>query len=140
MIWDLMNQSYQNDSITQCNLQIQCNPYQTTNGIFHRTRTKKLQFVWKHKRLQILKAILKEKQNWKNQASWLQTLLQSYSHPDSMVPAQRQKYRSIVQDRKSRDIPTHLLSLILWQRRQEYTVEKREFLQYMVLGKLDSYM
>ena len=23
------------------NLQIQCNPYQITNGIFHRTRTKK---------------------------------------------------------------------------------------------------
>ena len=23
------------------NLQIQCNPYQVTNGIFHRTRTKK---------------------------------------------------------------------------------------------------
>ena len=25
---------------SQSNLQIQCNPYQTTNGIFHRTRTK----------------------------------------------------------------------------------------------------
>ena len=26
---------------TQSYLQIQCNPYQTTNGIFHRTKTKK---------------------------------------------------------------------------------------------------
>ena len=25
---------------TECNLQVQCNPYQITNGIFHRTRTK----------------------------------------------------------------------------------------------------
>ena len=25
---------------TKCNLQIQCDPYQITNGIFHRTRTK----------------------------------------------------------------------------------------------------
>ena len=25
---------------TKCNLQIQCNPYQITNGILHRTRTK----------------------------------------------------------------------------------------------------
>ena len=24
----------------KCNLQIQCDPYQITNGIFHRTRTK----------------------------------------------------------------------------------------------------
>ena len=27
------------DYITKCNLQIQCDPYQTTNGIFHRTKT-----------------------------------------------------------------------------------------------------
>ena len=30
----------ENDSTTKCNLQIQCNPYQITIGIFHRTRTK----------------------------------------------------------------------------------------------------
>ena len=29
-----------NDYTTKCNLQIQCNPYQITNGFFHRTRTK----------------------------------------------------------------------------------------------------
>ena len=28
------------DYTTKCNLQIQCDPYQITNGIFHRTRTK----------------------------------------------------------------------------------------------------
>ena len=27
---------------TKCNLQIQCDPYQIANGIFHRTRTKNL--------------------------------------------------------------------------------------------------
>ena len=35
------NQSYENDYTTKCNLQIQCDPYQITNGIFHRTKTKK---------------------------------------------------------------------------------------------------
>ena len=30
----------ENDYSTKCNLQIQCNPYQVTKGIFHRTRTK----------------------------------------------------------------------------------------------------
>ena len=31
----------ENDYITKHNLQIQCNPYQITNDIFHITRTKK---------------------------------------------------------------------------------------------------
>ena len=30
----------ENDYTTKCNLQIQCESYQITNGIFHRTRTK----------------------------------------------------------------------------------------------------
>ena len=32
----------ENDYTTKCNLQIQCDPYQITIGIFHRTRTKKI--------------------------------------------------------------------------------------------------
>ena len=34
------NQYCENDYITKCNLQIQCNPYQITSGIFHRTKAK----------------------------------------------------------------------------------------------------
>ena len=34
------NQYWQNDYITQDNLQTQRNPYRATHGIFHRTRTK----------------------------------------------------------------------------------------------------
>ena len=34
------NQYCENDYFTQCNLHVQCDPYQITNGIFHRTRTK----------------------------------------------------------------------------------------------------
>ena len=61
MFLDWKNQHCENDSTTQSNLQIQCNPYQTTNGIFHRIRTKNFTTVWKHKRPQIAKAILRKK-------------------------------------------------------------------------------
>ena len=42
MILDWKNQYCENDYITQSNLQIQCNPYQITNGIFYGTRTNQL--------------------------------------------------------------------------------------------------
>ena len=42
MFLDWKNQLCEHDYTTQSNVQIQCNPYQTTNGIFHRTRTKNL--------------------------------------------------------------------------------------------------
>ena len=40
MFLDWKNQYCENDYTTQSNLQIQCNPFQTTNGILHRTRTR----------------------------------------------------------------------------------------------------
>ena len=50
----------------------------------------------------------KEEWSWRNQPSWLQTILQNYSHQDSMVLAQKQKYRPIEQDRRPRNKPMHL--------------------------------
>ena len=61
MFLDWKNQHFENDYTTQSNLQIQCNPYQITNGIFYGTRTKILKFVWRHKRPWIAKAILRKK-------------------------------------------------------------------------------
>ena len=54
----------------------------------------------------------KEKQSWRNQAPWLQTTLQSYSKEDSVVLAQKQKYRSMEEDRKPRDKPTQYGHLV----------------------------
>ena len=51
-----------------------------------------------------------EKEKWSNQAPRLQTILQSYSNQGSMILAQKQKYRSMEQDRKPRDKPTHVWS------------------------------
>ena len=55
------NQYCENDYTTKHNLQIQCNPYQITSGIFHRTRKKFSQFIRQHKRPRIAKAVLRKK-------------------------------------------------------------------------------
>ena len=101
--------------------------YEATNGIFHRTRTNNFTiFMEIQKTLNSQSNLEKEEWNRRNQPAWLQSLLQSHSHQDSMVLAQSQKYRSIEQSRKPRDKPTHLWTLYLWQRMQAYTMEKRQ--------------
>ena len=100
MFLDWKNQHCENDSTTQSNLQIQCNPYQTTNGIFHRTKTKNFTICIETQKTPNSQSNLeKEKQSWRNQGPGLQTILQRYSNQDSMVLAQKQKYRSMEQDR-----------------------------------------
>ena len=65
---DWKNQHSQNGHTTQSNLQIQCNPYQATNGIFHITRANnftihmEMQKTWKSQ-----SNLEKEEWNWRNQ-------------------------------------------------------------------------
>ena len=66
------------------------------------------QFVWKHKRLNSQSNLEREKGSWKNQPFWLQAILQSYNHQDSMILAPIQKHRPMGQDRKPRDKLMHL--------------------------------
>ena len=93
------NQYCINDYTTKCNLQIQCDPYQITNGIFCRTRTKNFTIHIETKETTNSQGSPeKEKWSWRNQPSWLQIILQSYSHQDSKLLSQKQKYRSMEQD------------------------------------------
>ena len=109
MFLDWKNQHCENDSTTQSNLQIHCNPYQTTNGIFHRSRTKNFTICMEtQKILNSQNNLEKEKQSWRNQAPGLQSILQSYSNQDSMVLVQKQEYRLVEQDTKPRDKPMHI--------------------------------
>ena len=54
------NQYCEDDYTTQSNLHFQCNLYQTTN-FFTELGQKISQFVWKHRRPQIAKAVLRKK-------------------------------------------------------------------------------
>ena len=70
MFMDWKNQYTENEYTTQSNLQIQCNPYQITNGIFHRTRTKNFTIHMKtQKTLNSQSSLEKEEWSWRNQTS-----------------------------------------------------------------------
>jgi len=55
------NQYGENDYTTKCNLQIQCNPYQITNGIFHRTGTKNFAIHTETQKTLKAKAVMRKK-------------------------------------------------------------------------------
>ena len=75
------NQYCENGYTTKCNLQIQRDPYQMTKGIFHKTRTKNFPIHMETQKTPNSQCSLeKEKWSWRNQPSWLQITLQSYSH------------------------------------------------------------
>ena len=107
MFMDWKNQHCENDSTTQTNLQIQCNPYQTITGIFNRTRTKNFTIcVEKQKTPNSQSNLKKEKQIWRShpnfetyyKATIIKTL--SYWHKD--------RHRSMGQNWESRKRPIHL--------------------------------
>ena len=69
MLLDWKNQYFENDCSAQSSLQIQRNPYQITNGIFHRIRTKNFTFrVETQTTPNNQSDVEKEKMSWRNQA------------------------------------------------------------------------
>ena len=70
MFLDWNNQYCENDYTTQSNPQIQCNPYQITNGIFYGTRRNYLKICMEtQKTLNSQSRLEGKKWNWRNQTS-----------------------------------------------------------------------
>ena len=61
MVMDQKNQCSEKEYTTQSNLQIQCNPYQATNDIFHRARTNNFTIFMEIQKPRIAKEILRKK-------------------------------------------------------------------------------
>ena len=99
-------------------------------AFFTELTQKNFKFARKQKTLNGQNHLEREERSWKNQVPWIQAILQSCSHQNSMVLAQNQKYGSVEQDRKPGNRPMQLWSINLWQRKWEYTAEKRHYLQW----------
>ena len=68
LFMDWKNQYFENEYTMQSNLQIKCNPYQTTNGIFQRTRTNNFTICMEIQKTQNSQSNPeKEEWNWRNQ-------------------------------------------------------------------------
>ena len=124
------NQYCENGYTTKCSLHIQCDPYQVTDDIFHRTRRKTLTINMEtQKTPNSQNSLYKEEWNQRNQPSWLQIIRQSCSHQESMVLAQKHWYRPMELDRKPRKKPMHLQVPYIWQNRKDCTMRQRQPLQ-----------
>ena len=134
MILGRKNQYCENDYTTKCNLQIQCNPYQITNDIFHRTRTKKFTIHMETHKIPNSQSSLEEEE-WTLEESTFLTSDYTTKLQSSRQYGTDTKKRNIDGTRQKAWRSMHLWKTYLWQRRQKYTMEKKQSLQITGAGK-----
>ena len=78
-----------NQYTIKSSLQSQCSPYQFTNVILHRSRTKNFTIhIETQETLNSQSNLEKKERSWRNHSSWFHPVIQSSSHQDSVVLTQ----------------------------------------------------
>ena len=116
-------------------------PFDNDNDIFHRTRKNNPKFHMEPQKTRNCQSNPEEQKPIRRHHSpTVQAILQSHSHPDSVVLVPKQTDRPMEQDRELRNKLRHLWSINLWQKRQQHKMGKRKSIQQALLESLDSCM
>ena len=116
-------------------------PIKLPMAFFTELEQKISQFIWKHKDPE------KPKQSWERRMDLEESTFLTSDYTTRLLSSRTVWYwhrnRKIDQWNKIENPekkPRYFWSVNLWQRRQDYTMLKRQSFQQMMLGKLDSYM
>ena len=90
----------------------------------HGARTNNLKICMDPQDTPNSKSNLKKEQIWRYHIPWFHIIQQNYINQNSILLAQRNRH---VENRESRNKLTHIWSINLWYRSQEYTIGKDNF-------------
>ena len=111
--------------------------YQNNNTSFHRAGTNNPKICMEPEKTPNCQGnVEKENWIWGHHDAWLQAILQSCDHQDSMVLAQKQTHRPMEQNRELRNGLSTLWSTNLWQSRKGHPMVKKTVSSINGAGKI----